>query len=379
MNFLAKEQVLELLSRLIAIPSVNPNLEVGAGNNEMNIALFVCEWLLSHGINAVVEEVEPGRANVFAEVDHGYGPTLCLCAHLDTVGVKEMTISPFHPQVEGNRVYGRGSCDMKGGVAAIMSAAAALSQEDFKGKLILALVCDEEYASIGAYDFVQRHSADACILTEPSDLQVVTTHKGFLCGKVTTKGRCAHGSRWDIGQSAISKMGWVLVALDKLDKECLRKRTDPLLGPASMHVSLIRGGTGVSTYASDCEIHIERRTLASEDLAQVKHELEEAILSSCSDAEIDWYLDRPAAFCSEEQKIVKCVKAAHRVVMGGDAKAVGWGVWTDAAVFQQAGIPTVNLGPSGFGLHEPVEWVDLDSVVLNAEILCEAARLFWEK
>lgn len=104
MNHLAKDQILELLSRLIEIPSVNPNLEPGGDSNEMKIALYVRDWLVSHGIKAAIEEVEPGRANVFAEIGNSAGPTLCLCAHLDTVGVKEMTIPPFQAKVEANRV-----------------------------------------------------------------------------------------------------------------------------------------------------------------------------------------------------------------------------------------------------------------------------------
>lgn len=377
MNFLSKPQVTELLCELIRIPSINPSLTLEPGNNEMNLALFVRDWLQEHMIKAQIEEVQAGRPNVYAEIGEGNGPTLCLCAHLDTVGVQEMTIPPFQPDIIDNRIYGRGSCDMKGGLAAVLCAALALSKQGVKGRLILALVCDEEYTSIGADDFVKRHRADACILTEPSSLKLVVTHKGFLCGKIVVSGKSAHGSRWDLGESAISKSGSILVALDQLDKNVLRNRKDELVGPASMHVSLINGGSGVSTYASTCTMHLERRTLPSENLADVQKEIEQVVFQACPGAVIDWYLYRAGQYCNPNEKIVGCVKEGFRQVLGKEAEIEGWGVWTDAAIFQQAGIPTVNIGPTGFGLHEPVEWVNIDSVVQTAEILFNAANDFF--
>ncbi len=377
MHALNKGEISTLLCQLISIPSINPEFVEDKNSNEQEIATYIYNWLTARHIKAAIEEVVPGRPNVYAEIGSDDGPTLCLCAHIDTVGVQEMTISPFEPTIEGNRIYGRGSCDMKGGLAAVLSAAAALSTQSFSGKLILALVCDEEYSSIGADDFVKKHHADACILTEPSQLDLVTAHKGFLWGKVTLAGKSAHGSRWDIGDSAISKVGALLVELDKFDKTILRKRVDDLVGPASMHVSLIHGGTGVSTYASECTIHLERRTLPSEDPFSIQTELESVIQKAAPDAKVEWYFSRPSFACDPNEAIVSCVKEVFQTVMGREPKTVGWGVWTDAAIFQQAGIPTVNIGPIGFGLHEPVEWVDLDSVVKTTEILFEAAVSFF--
>ena len=324
MQSLQREPILDLLSALIRIPSVNPQLE-GGESGEMNLALFVRDWLCKHGINAHLEEVQPGRPNVYAEIGDEEGATLCLCAHLDTVGVQEMTIPPFQPTIEGNRVYGRGSCDMKGGLAAVLSAAVALAESGFRKKLLLALVCDEEFASIGADDFVRRHRADACILTEPSDLKMVIAHKGFLWGKVVTSGKSAHGSRWDIGESAIAKMGPLLTALDSFDKTVLRSRKDNLVGPASMHISLISGGTGISTYASSCTVQIERRTLPSENIESVQTELEEVIHVAAPDAHVEWPFYRPPFSCDPDEKIAQSVKHALQNVMGREAESVGWG------------------------------------------------------
>lgn len=374
---ISKSEVLELLRDLIRIPSVNPTLAPEEGYNEVQIAEFVVHWLKKHNVNAHIEFVEPGRPNVFAEVGDGDGPTLCLCAHLDTVGTKGMEIDPFEPKVEGSRVYGRGSCDMKAGIAAIMSTAASLAASgSIKGKVILALVCDEEYSSIGADHFVLHHKADACILTEPSDLKMVIAHRGFLWGKVTTLGRSAHGSRWDLGDSSISRMGKVIVGLDEFDKNVLRNRKENLVGPASMHVSLINGGVGISTYAPECQIHIERRTLPSENMSTIKSEIETVVQNAAEGSHIDWYFQRHPFSCNSNELIIQKLTESYRLLVESEPESVGWGFWTDAAIFQQAGIPTVNIGASGFGLHEPVEWVDFDSVIMNTNILIDTATTF---
>ncbi|MEJ8547600.1 M20 family metallopeptidase [Brevibacillus borstelensis] len=380
MQAITNAAILQLLRELIRIPSVNPSLAPEEGHNEVEIATFIVDWLQAHHVPAKLEYVEPNRPNVIAEIGAGDGPTLCLCAHLDTVGTKGMEIAPFEPKVEGNRVYGRGSCDMKAGVAAILCTAATLAAEGtHKGKLKLALVCDEEYASIGADHYVQHHKADACILTEPSDLKLVVKHKGFLWGKVTTVGRSAHGSRWDLGESAISTMGKVLVRLDDLDLNILRNRIEDLVGPASMHVSLVNGGVGVSTYAPDCEIHLERRTLPSENMDEITLELEKAIHEVAQNAQIDWYFSRPPFSCDPKESIVQHVIKSCESTLRLQPQLIGWGVWTDAAIFSAANIPTVNIGPTGFGLHEAVEWVDFDSVINNTNILINAAKTYLQE
>src|SRR5580700_4553693 len=119
---------------------------------------------------------------------------------------------------------------MKGSAAATMAAAAVLAAGNFAGRVMLALVADEEYASLGAQDFVKRYPADACVLTEPSEGCRVLAHKGFVWAEVVTHGRAAHGSRWDLGVSAIGKMGRIIAALEQFDRSELRSRTHPLLG-----------------------------------------------------------------------------------------------------------------------------------------------------
>lgn len=373
---LSADSILEVLECLIRVPSVNPSIAPTEPHGENEIAHVACEWFARHGVRAWTEDAAPGRPNVIAEVGDRAAPTLVLCAHLDTVGTTGMTIPPFDPRYEDGRVYGRGSYDMKGSAAAIMCALSALAKESVQGKVLGALVADEEYASIGARDFVQRHPSDACIVTEPSEGRLIVAHKGFIWAEVRTAGRAAHGSRWDLGLSAIARMGPIIAALDQFDRTVLRKREHPLVGPASLHCAIIKGGVGLSTYAPECSLQIERRTIPGETTATVEAELSDVIHSIDQNAELTCFFDRPPLACDRNAKIVSCVRDAVRAVKGHEPSEAGVGYWMDAAIFAAAGVPTVNYGPSGAGAHEDVEWVDLRSVVECSHVLVESARRF---
>lgn len=361
---------------LVRTPSVNPSIAPDEAHGESAVAAAACEWLERHGVRAWLEEAAPGRPNAVAEINGGAGPTIVFCAHLDTVATAGMTIAPFEPRVDGDRLYGRGSYDMKGSGGAIMAAAAALARKPPKGRVLLALVADEEYASIGAMDFVKSHRADGCIVTEPSEGKLILGHKGFVWIEVETRGKAAHGSRWDLGVSAIGKMARIIAALEEFDRRELRSRVHALVGPASMHCALINGGTGLSTYAPECRLKIERRTLPGETADQVKGEIERVIHAAGEDATVSVFFDRPPLTCDPQDAIVSCVREAVTTVTKQTPVDAGVAYWMDAAVFAEAGIPTVNYGPSGAGAHEAVEWVNMPSVVTVAEVLVESARRF---
>jgi acetylornithine deacetylase len=367
---------LDLLQRLVAIPSVNPSLVPSEGTGESAIAEFACAWLNAHGAAAWLEEAAPGRPNVVARTGDGNGPTLVLCAHLDTVGTAGMTIPPFDAHVEDHRLYGRGAYDMKGGAAAVMAAIASMATRPPIGRVVAALVADEEHASLGAFDFVRRHTADACIVTEPSEGALVLAHKGFVWAEVVTTGRAAHGSRSDLGISAIGKMGRIIAALEDFDRTELRRRVHPLLGSASLHCALIEGGTGLSTYAPKCRLQVERRVLPGETADQIRQELEGVVRAAGEDASIDVFFSRDPMTCDPQWPIVSAVREAVTDVTGRMPADTGVGYWMDAAVFAAAGIPTVNYGPSGGGAHEDVEWVDVASVARLTEVLIRAAYRF---
>src|SRR5262245_23495604 len=373
---LARETVVDLLSELVSIPSVNPAIAPDEAHGEQAVATFACEWLERHGVEAWLETPRPGRPNAVAQVGDGQGPTLVLCAHLDTVGTADMSIPPFEPRIEGERLYGRGSYDMKCGAAAVMAAAAALRAAALPGHVMLALVADEEYESFGAEDFVAKHRADACILTEPSEGKLILATKGFVWAEIETVGRAAHGSRWDLGDSAIAHMGRMLVALEAFDRDVLRYRTHPLVGPASMHAALIDGGVGLSTYAPQCRLKIERRTIPGETKEQVREELEAIVRATGVRADVRVLFDRTPLTTRRDERIASSVREAATAITGQAPDEAGVAFWMDAAIFANAGIPAVDYGPTGTGAHEAVEWVDIGSVVRCAEVLVESARRF---
>ncbi len=373
---LSRDTVLDLLQALIRISSVNPVLAPDESDGEAEVARYACDWLAAQGLDARLEEVAPGRPNVVAQLGDGAGPTLVLCGHLDTVSATRMEVPPFEPRLERGRVYGRGSYDMKGGVAAAMAAAAALRDQRIEGRIIVALVVDEEHSSVGADHFVAHHGADACIVTEPTEGRLILTHKGFVWSDIVTGGRAAHGSRWDLGVSAIGKMSRIVAALERFDREELRGRTHHHVGPASLHCATIEGGVGLSTYAPSCRLQVERRTLPGESLQQVANELAEVTRSAGEEAEIDCFFHRAPLVCDPAAPVVRSLGAAATAVLGQPPEESGVSYWTDAAIFDAAGITSLCYGPSGEGAHAAVEWVDLDSVVACARVLCETARRF---
>lgn len=374
-----RESVVDALSLLVRTPSVNPVLAPEEGCNELAVANAAVGWLQERGVRAWVEEVQPGRANAVAEVGSGER-ALVFCGHIDTVQTAGMTISPFDPRIEDGRLYGRGAYDMKGGVAAIMCALEVLATRPFDGRVMAALVADEEVASLGAAAFVQRYQADACVVTEPSaqgPREVVLAHKGFVWAEITTAGFATHGSRWDLGVSAIAKMGPILAALDEYDRNELRRRMAPLVGPASMHCATISGGAGWSTYAEQCVLRVERRTIPGETTEQVMEELAEVVARTGVEASIRLVLARSPMVCPPQAAIAQCARRALEEVTGHRPTDAGVGYWMDAALFHEAGVPTVNFGSTGAGAHEAEEWVDLETVHQTAEALVRTALHFF--
>jgi acetylornithine deacetylase len=343
----------ELLSRLVAIDSVNSSLvEGGAGEGE--IAAFVDHWARDNGLESTVLEGTPGRPSVVVRNGSGGGRTLLLCAHLDTVAVAG---SSLEPRVEGDRLYGRGAYDMKAGLAA-----ALLACREAGGDVVVAAVADEEHSSLGVQEALREVRADAAIVTEPTHRQVIVAHKGFVWSEITLRGRAAHGSMPDQGVDAIAAAGPVLVRLAELDTSL---PSHPLLGRGSIHASLISGGTELATYPAACTLSIERRTLPGEDL-----DGELAALLGDADGSYRVTLVREPFTVDPEAEIVRLVQSAS------GAETAGAPYWTDAAFIAAAGIPTVLFGPGGAGAHADVEWVSLSDTQAVFETLVEvAARL----
>jgi acetylornithine deacetylase len=362
----------ELLAQLVAIDSVNPSLVPG-GAGEAEIAAFIAGWARDAGLEAERFEATPGRPSVVVRAPgRGGGRTLLLCGHVDTVtteGVRE----PHTPRVDGDRLYGRGAYDMKAGVAAALVACREAAALGLAGDVLVAAVADEEHASLGVQEVLRAVSADAAIVTEPTELELVVAHKGFVWAEVEVTGRAAHGSRPHLGVDAIVKAGPVLTALGELDA-ALGDRSHPLLGRGSVHASVIHGGEELSSYPARCVLGLERRTLPGETAAQVEAELAALLAAHPEvDAVQRTLLVREPFEVDPQAEIAEVVRAAATGVLGEPPAVGGASYWADAAFIAAAGIPTVMFGPGGEGAHAAEEWVSIADTDAVARVLTEVA------
>jgi acetylornithine deacetylase len=371
------DPAISLLRDLVAIDSVNPSLVPGAAG-EAQVANAVAAHLQRIGLDVHVQEVAPGRPNVIGILD-GVEPgrSLMFCGHLDTVGVTGMQ-APFDPVERDGRLYGRGSQDMKAGVAAMIDAVRLARERGFrKGRIVIATVVDEEYASIGADALVSQWTADGAIVTEPTDLQVGVGHKGFAWATIETRGRAAHGSRPADGRDAILRMGRVLNRLERLDAKLQRLPPHPLIGAGSLHASIIQGGRELSSYPDRCVLQVERRTVPGESGQTFESEIE-GMLSELrrDDPEFDGWgkvmFSRPPYEVPPAHDLPPALIAAAASA-GITASAQGMTFWTDAAVLGGAGIPSILFGPGGAGLHSVEEYVNVNDVIACRNALASLA------
>lgn len=385
------DQTTQYLATMVSIDSINPSLVKG-GAGEAAIGGWLAELCAGLGCEVIVQYATRGRPNVIARWrgsgGHGAvqlagadrGRSLLLTGHMDVVGVENMQIEPFKPRIENGRMYGRGTFDMKGGLAAILGAVTALRDGGFepRGDIVMGFVSDEEYASKGTEEMVKELQADAAILAEPSEMKVCIAHRGFAWLTITTRGTAAHGSLFDTGVDGIAHMGRVLGALEHMDQHTLSKRGHDLLIRPSAHASLINGGLGLSTYPDACTLQIEHRLLPDESGENVlalwrgalgRLAMEDAAFS----AEVTLDFERPGYEINRDAPIVQTVHKAFSEVTGAAPEYSGMLAWLDSALLGAAGIPTVILGPGGAGAHAAVEYVELADVHRCAEIIAEAA------
>src|SRR5215213_966987 len=368
MNFQPAD-VERLVAALVRIDSVNPTLVPG-GAGEAEVMSFAAGWLRDAGLDVEIVEPAPGRPSVIATArGRGGARSLMLNGHLDTVGIEGMS-EPYSARVGDGRLYGRGGYDMKGGVAAAMLAAVAAARQELAGDVVVTAVADEEHSSVGTQAVLERVGADACVVTEPTGLDVMVAHKGFAWWEVTAAGRAAHGSQPQLGVDAIAAIGPVLVGVAELER-ALADRRHELLGPGSVHASLIAGGQELSSYPERCVLAIERRTLPGQDTEQLEAELAALLAVAADRAELSGRttLVRPPFEVDPGEPIVALVRERAGARLGRVPRIAGHAAWMDAAFTAGAGIPTVVFGPDGAGAHAVDEWVDLASVRDCAAVL----------
>ena len=370
--------VVELACRLVEIDSTNPALVAG-GAGEAELAAFVADWSRAAGLEVEVLEETAGRPSVLVRArGSGGGRCLLLCGHTDTVGVEGMS-EPFRARLDGDRLVARGAYDMKAGLAAALVAVRDASRLGLAGDVVVAAVADEEHASLGIQEVLRAVAPDAAIVSEPTELDVVIAHRGFVWSEVEVTGRAAHGSRPELGSDAIVKIGRVLTELEALDA-ALAARTHPLLGRGSVHASTIRGGAELSTYPAQCVLALERRTLPGETAASVTRELSE-LLERCRAADHDLRVEQRTLLVREPFEIaaqhdfVRLVRASA-AAGGALPHLAGASYWADSAFLAAAGVPTVVFGPSGGGAHAVEEWVSLrDTAVVTRTLTAVAAEV----
>ena len=383
----AAGDALALLRLLVREDSRNRALAAD-GPGEGPVARRLAAVLEAWGLDVELQEVLPGRPNVIARTAaarEGRGPVLMLNGHLDVVGVEGMAHPPFDATERDGRLYGRGSADMKGGIAAMCAATARALRHRPDLAVVVAAVIDEEWESEGTRALVARGvRADAAIVTEPTRLAIAPAHRGFAWLTLTVRGRAAHGSRYDIGVDAIRGAALVLAELDRHERDTLVGRTHALLGHASLHASLIEGGIGMSTYPDRCVVRIERRTVPGESAALAVREAEEACARVRAarpelDAAVTLDFAQPPSDVATDAPIVRAL--ARAIEQTGESPRIeGLSAWTDAAILNEAGIPAVCYGPGDIALaHAAEEWVPVEEVRRAAEVLTRLLMDFGER
>jgi acetylornithine deacetylase/succinyl-diaminopimelate desuccinylase-like protein len=375
---MSESAVAPLLAELIRCDSTNPDLVPG-GVGEGGVAEIVGRRLELAGLEVEVTDVVEGRPNVVGRLPgSGGGRSLLLCSHTDVVGADAAL---FEPTVADGRMLGRGAIDMKAGLAASIVAAERIAASGpLPGDLIVAGVIDEEYKSLGAVELAARIDADAAILPEQSDLQLITSHGGFAWLELTSIGFEAAGIDVDRGIDSIALLAPVLERISALDRE-LETRPPASYGRPSIHASTIEGGSQLPAYPGRTVLGIERCTVPGETYAGAIAEIEEMIAAAKRadprfEAELELIVGRDPVELASGEPIVEVLDGVTSRRLGHPAVHRGDMGWMDSGILVETGVPCVVFGPTGAGEHTDDEWVEIASLDLCAEILEETARSF---
>ena len=365
------------LRDLIAIPSVNPmgrNDMPAEITGEQAIAEHVAAELSRLGMDAVLVG-RAGRTSVVAEASVGAGAeTLLVASHLDTVPVDGMVIDPFDPVIEGDHLLGRGSCDTKAGMAALLEALArVLERGRLKRNVIVVGEADEELGSIGVGDVLAHLGArrpDWVLATEPTDLRLINSHKGVVHARVCARGRACHSSDPSAGRNAIVTLARAILAIEE-DAGIFLERPHPQLGPATLSIGIVSGGQAPNIVPDEARIWVDRRTLPGETPERVRQEIEASLANAGVEADV------VVESCTEEKPPLETradsnaslatADALESVGLSATCEHVAFG--TDAGVFGRAGIPGVVLGPGSISVaHTSREFVPIGEVEIMVRI-----------
>jgi acetylornithine deacetylase/succinyl-diaminopimelate desuccinylase family protein len=374
-RILDTESLFATLADLVAINSVNPAYPGGPGEGAM--AKYVAEYCRRYSLPCEFQTVFEGRPNVIARLDgEPGGPRLVLEAHTDTASELGMSRSPFEPVRHGNRLYGRGSCDTKAGLAAMMHALRILRKAGVRPRasVVLVAAADEEHSFRGVVKFVETGvKADGAIVAEPTGMETIVASKGCLRWQIHTRGRAAHSSKPQIGINAITKMTKIISAMEANFPALFAQRKHALVGSPTVNVGIIRGGLQVNQVPDSCTIDIDRRLIPGETKAAVWKEFESLIGDLREhDPELVVEMDAPLLedYPLETAASEHIVELVSKIVqeLTGRHGVGGVPYGSDASKLAQAGIPSIILGPGNIDqAHAADEWVELDQVILAAE------------
>jgi acetylornithine deacetylase len=374
-----------LLRELVRIPSVNPmgRLLTGPEYLETRLTEFLCGYLTQLGLTVERQAVRPGRENVIARWEPPHpARTLLFEVHQDTVPVDGMTVDPFGGDVRAGRLYGRGACDVKGGMAAMLIVLERLVRQSpaNSARVILACTVDEEHTFLGVQQLARTVRADGAIVAEPTRLKIVHAHKGVVRWHLSTRGVSCHSSRPEQGVNAIYRMGRLLPIIEKYAESLRSSIPDPLLGPPTLSVGRIEGGLSVNSVPDFCRVEIDRRLVPGEQPIEAVRHFQEHLqrhagVQTPFECSPPW-LHCPALPSQQGTAIAQALENAIISVCGRcDYEAVPYG--TDASTLAAAGIPAVIFGPGDIAqAHTCDEWIELDQVETAAEILyCLATQV----
>ena len=388
MAHISEEHIIEMASDMIRIPSYS-----GVPNQETEVAKYVKSVFDANGIPCYLKEVADGRCNVIATLDSSKpGKTIMFNSHLDTVepnGWEDALV----PKIIDGSLYGRGSNDDKGPLACVIEAMLAIQKTGAleKGKIVLTGVLDEEHNSIGTIDVVEsKIAADGAIVAESTNLRIQTAQRGLEWLKFHFIGKAVHGGKQREGINAIAKAVAFINAMEEKLIPKVFARTHPLLKEATVNYGVIHGGTQLSTVAGECDLYVDTRFLPDQEYADVIGEFQELLdelaaqdpqfkceMSVCEESVMkDGYLHQPFE-TPLDHPLVTTTQEAFRTVAGKEAEMDACCAWTDGGLLARyANIPTIVLGPGGYGAHTAEEYITIDHMPKLALIYAMAAVEF---
>lgn len=393
-SYVEEKEVVSLTQRLIQIPSVyRPGIPDG---NEEKVARYVVDYLRETGFSVHFEEVVPGRPNVIAIYDSGKpGKTILFEGHTDVVTEGDHDLwsyDPFGGTIHGGRIYGRGSCDTKGNLAAAICAVKAIqrSKLDFSGKIILCIPCDEEGMMIGIKEFIRRgwaNGVDGAIICEPEENQICITQKGAMRAIINVYGKMAHGAMPLTGINPNTRMARIVVALDELErKEKERLGEHPMLGWPSITPTILRGPVKgepqINVVPSQCMTTLDIRTVPGQEHGELRQQMEDVLTELSREdkdfkATLEVIEERPWTLTPQEDPIVRAVAESYRSITKKDPIYNGVPGATDGTFLHKAGIPIVTTGAGDRHIpHHADEYVDIDELVETTRLYALSALHF---